>query len=62
MPNDPARGAARAAALRECSRLEAKINHLRSAAGKERQMAKQVELNLELKRAEAAQSAARTQL
>ena len=62
MPNDPARSAARAAALRECSRLEAEINYLRSAAGKERQIAKQVELNLELKRAEAAHLAARKQL
>jgi hypothetical protein len=58
----PARAAARAAALRECSRLESEIDRLRSAAAKERQIAKQVELTLELKRAEAAHLAARTEL
>ena len=37
-------------ALRECARLDAEIARLRSAAAKEKQMARQVELNLELKR------------
>ncbi len=62
MSGDRALATARAAALRECSRLESEIDRLRSAAGKERQMAKQIELNLELKRAEAAHLAARKQL
>ncbi len=62
MPGDRALAAARAAALRECSRLESEIDRLRSAAAKERQLAKQVKLNLELKRAEAAHLAARAQL
>jgi hypothetical protein len=39
-------------ALRECERLDAEIARLRAAAAKERQMARQVELNLELKRLE----------
>jgi hypothetical protein len=54
--------AARRDALRECARLDAEIARLRAAAAKEKQMARQVELNLELKRVEAARAAARTKL
>lgn len=45
--------AARRKALEECERLEAAISRLRSVATKEKQMARQVELNLELKRLQA---------
>lgn len=54
--------AARCEALQECARLDAEIARLRAAAAREKQMARQVELNLELKRAEAAQAAARAKL
>jgi Domain of unknown function (DUF4391) len=54
--------AARRDALQECARLDAEIARLRSAAAKEKQMARRVELNLELKRVEAAQAAARANL
>lgn len=56
------RRAARREALRKYDRIEADIVRLRAAAVKERQMAKRVELNLELKRVEAALAAARAQL
>ena len=46
----------------ECARLDAEIARLRTAAAKEKQMAQRVELNLELKRVEAAQAAARANL
>jgi hypothetical protein len=45
--------AIREEALRECARLNSEIARLRASAKKERQVAKQVELNLELKRVEA---------
>ncbi|QJD30822.1 DUF4391 domain-containing protein [Methylococcus geothermalis] len=54
--------AARREALRECARLDAEITRLRKAAAKERQVPRQVELNLELKRAEAARATAREKL
>lgn len=54
--------AARQEALQECARRDAEVVRLRTAASKERQMARQVELNLELKRAEAALAAARARL
>ena len=53
---------ARRAALQECARLDAEVARLRAAAAKEKQMARQVELNLEVKRVEATQAAARTKL
>jgi hypothetical protein len=56
------RRAARREALGQCARLEAEMARLRGAAAKEKQMARQVELNLELKRAEAARAAALAQL
>jgi hypothetical protein len=43
--------------LKECARLDAEIVRLRAAAKKEKQMARQVELNLELKRVEALRAA-----
>lgn len=49
-------------ALQECGVLEIKIASLRSAAMKEKQINRQVELNLELKRLQAAQTAAREKL
>ena len=49
-------------ALQECARLDAEIDRLRAATPKEKQMARRVELNLELKRVEAAQAAARGNL
>jgi len=49
-------------ALQECARLDAEIARLRAAATKEKQMSRRVELNLELKRVEAAQAAARAKL
>lgn len=52
------RRAARWEALRECARLDAEMARLRAAAAKEKQMARQVELNLELKRAETTRAAA----
>ena len=54
--------AARRDALQECAQLDAEIARLRAAAAKEKQMARQVELNLEMKRVEAAQAAARGKL
>jgi hypothetical protein len=49
-------------ALQEWSRLEVDITRLRTAAQRETQLARQVELNLELKRLQAAQAACRTRL
>jgi hypothetical protein len=54
--------AARWDALQECTRLDVEIARLRATAAKEKQMARRVELNLELKRVEAAQAAARANL
>ena len=54
--------AGRRDALQACARLDAEIARLRAAAGKEKQMARRVELNLELKRVEAAQATARANL
>lgn len=58
----PAQAAARATALEECSRLEAAIATLRSAASREKQVPRQVQLNLELRRLLDDLAAARTQL
>lgn len=59
---DPEQAAMRREALRECARLEAEMARLRAAAGKEKQMARKVELNMELKRIEAAHASARARL
>ena len=53
---------ARRDALQECTRLDGDIARLRATAAKEKQMARRVELNLELKRVEAAQASARAKL
>ena len=59
---DAERRAARKEALAECARLDAEIARLRAAAKKEKQMARQIALNQELKRAEAARAAALARL
>lgn len=46
----PERADARRRALRDSERLEREMARLRVQAGKERQLARQVELNMELKR------------
>lgn len=58
----PAQGAARRNALRTCQRLEQESARLRALAAKEKQLAKQVDLNLALKRISAELTAAREQL
>ena len=54
--------ASRRTALAECERLEAQMARLRAAAAKERQVARQVELNLEIMRVQAEHSAAQAKL
>jgi hypothetical protein len=54
--------ASRRDALQECARLDVEIARLRATAAKEKQMARRVELNVELKRAESALAAARANL
>jgi len=54
--------AARRDALQVCAEIESRIAALRTAAKKEKQLARQVELNLELKRLQADYSAAREKL
>jgi hypothetical protein len=49
-------------ALREWNRLEREILRLRSAAAKEKQLARRVELNLELQKLEATRAAARAHM
>lgn len=56
------RAAARRDALAVSAKLEVEISRLRAAAAKEKQMARRVELNLELKHVEAAKAAARGKL
>ena len=58
----PQRAAERQAALQACTSLEAAIASLRSAAAKEKQMSRQVELNLQLKRLQAQHDEARRNL
>lgn len=59
---DPQRAAGRHEALGEYNRLDAAITRLRTIAAKEKQIARQVELNLEVKRLEAAQAVERAKL
>jgi uncharacterized protein DUF4391 len=54
--------AVRRDALQEHARLDGEIARLRATAAKEKQMSRRVELNLELKRMEAAKAAARANL
>jgi hypothetical protein len=58
----PDQAANRREALRECARLDAEIARLRTTAAKEKQMPRQVALNLELKQAEAARADALARL
>lgn len=58
----PEQAAAQREALRTCERLEAEAKRLRTLAAMERQMARQVELNLALKRLNAELALAREQL
>lgn len=58
----PDQAATRYQALRECGRLDAEITRLRAVAANEKQVPRQVALNLELKRAEAARAAALARL
>ncbi len=53
LPVNAGHSAERREALKECTRLNTEITGLRAAAAKEKQVARQVELNLELKRVEA---------
>ncbi|WP_079415971.1 DUF4391 domain-containing protein [Thiomonas intermedia] len=62
LPNGPTAAAAQREALRACQRLEQEAARLRSQAAKERQIAKQVDLNLALQRLEANLKAARARL
>lgn len=58
----PEQAAARWQALADCERLEAEVSRLRAQAAKEKQIARQVELNLTLKRVQAELATARQQL
>ena len=60
--DSPAQAAARRQALQECERLELEATRLRTQAAKEKQLARQVDLNLALKRVQAQLAAARQQL
>ena len=60
--DSPEQAAARHQALQECERLELEATRLRTQAAKEKQLARQVELNLALKRVQAQLAAARQQL
>ena len=62
LPDSADRRIARGEALADCERLEAEIARLRAGAAKEKQMPRQVELNLELKRLEAERAAALAKL
>jgi hypothetical protein len=62
VPDSADAKAAQREALATCERLEAEIARLRAAAAKEKQMPRQVELNLELKRLEAERAAALARL
>ena len=60
--DSPEQAVARRQALQECQRLEQEEARLRTLAAKEKQLARQVELNLALKRVQAQLAAARQQL
>lgn len=59
---DAEHAAARRDALQECARLDAEIARLRAAAAKEKQMARQVAINMEIKSLQAERSAAQALL
>lgn len=60
--NSPEQAAARKQGLQDCQRLELEAVSLRAKAAKEKQLARQVELNLALKRVQAQLAAVREQL
>ncbi len=60
--DSPEQAAARRQGLQDCQRLELEAVSLRAKAAKEKQLARQVELNLALKRVQAQLAAAREQL
>ena len=60
--NSPEQAAARRQSLQDCQRLELEAVSLRAKAAKEKQLARQVELNLALKRVQAQLAAVREQL
>ncbi|WP_297500106.1 DUF4391 domain-containing protein [Ferrovum sp.] len=60
--DSPEQAAVRRQALQEYARLELEATRLRTQAAKEKQLARQVELNLALKRVQAQLAAARQQL
>lgn len=62
MPTTPEQAVLRRKALQECRSLDREIAGLRATAAKEKQMARRVDLNLELKRLEAARAAAQAHL
>ena len=59
VPLSPEQAAARRQALVDCERLEAEISRLRHQASKEKQLARQVELNLTMKDVQTKLAAAR---
>ena len=60
--DSPEQAGARRRALQDCERLELEATRLRTQAAKEKQLARQVELNLALKRVQTQLAAARRQL
>lgn len=60
--DNPKQAAARRQGLQDCQRLELEAVSLRAKAAKEKQLARQVELNLALKRVQAQLAAVRKQL
>jgi hypothetical protein len=62
VPTNAGQAEQRCEALQESRRLDKEIARLRATAAKEKQMARRVELNLELKRLEAALAAAHADL
>ena len=62
VPTSPVVAADRSIALQEYLRLDAQIKDLRAAAGKEKQLARQVEMNLTLKNLRADRETARIKL
>jgi hypothetical protein len=62
IPSSAEHSEARRNALEEIAKLESEMAHIRSAAAKEKQVPRRVELNLELKRMQAALTTARARL
>ena len=62
MPTSELEAKDRAAALEEYARLESRISELRASAREEKQIPRQVDINLELKRLRTNRDAARSRL